>query len=55
MSIGGTFCFHYDVEFGLNGTECNDCEMNNNCEYCAWKLSHQENCNNCSMLLEVQQ
>ena len=52
MSVGGTFCFYYDkeLEYDSDNDECNNCEMNNSCEYCAWKISHQENCNNCSVL-----
>lgn len=49
MSVGGTFCFHHDSEIGLNGIECNSCEMNKNCEYCDWKISHPENCKNCTV------
>ena len=52
MSVGGTYCFHYDYEIGLNDTECYNCEANNNCDCCAWKLSHQENCAECSILEE---
>jgi hypothetical protein len=47
MSVGGTFCFHYDYEIGLNDTECHNCEANNNCECCDWKTSHPENCKDC--------
>ncbi len=50
-SVGGSYCFYYDSEIGLNGTECNDCEMNNDCEYCNWAQDIQNGstryCENC--------
>lgn len=46
-SVGGTFCFHYDSEIGLNGTECPNCEMNNVCNYCSWEKTHKHHCKDC--------
>lgn len=48
-SLGGTFCLHHDCEIGLNGIECNSCEMNNSCEYCTWNYSDIKNCKKCSV------
>ena len=46
-SIGGTFCFCYDSQIGLNGTECNSCELNNNCGNCIWETVNPEKCADC--------
>ena len=50
VSIGGTYCFHYDEEIvdDLGNNECNDCDMNKSCKYCHWGLAKmQDICKDC--------
>lgn len=51
INFPGTYCF--DKEEMITPEECNDCEINNNCEYCVWKLTNPELCEKCKFKEEV--
>lgn len=48
-SIGGLYCYHYDKNIidDLKNKECDKCEINNDCNYCSWQISHPKNCIDC--------
>lgn len=51
ISVGGTFCYCYDQDIGLNDLECSSCEMSDDCNYCSWSnLSKYEHlCSICKL------
>lgn len=54
LSVGGTFCYYYDQDIGLNDLKCNNCEMNEDCNYCSWSnlVQFEHLCKDCKVKVE---